>query len=326
MRTSFCFFSLLALAPLSAAADWEPMTTDLLKSEKFGFGGLCGVVVDPEKSDVYIWMSDKGLYRSDDQGKTFKLFASIKGRTETPGCMMMNPAGKGWVIALVYGSPIVRSTDGTTFVPMDKKSGHVDWAAVDWTDAENRFVLTLKHESGGMLLASDDCGKSFREVGKGFGPACIFDAKTAVIARRTPSEDKKPQPNVLMRTTDGAQTFEKVADFSAKILPVWRGKTPYWLVDGALITSKDQGKTWEQLSIVKGGLSGPIFGKDDSHLLVLTSAGIIESTDGGKTWGAPPAPPKELKGVNSMTWLAFDSKNNILYLSKMGADLYRLKR
>lgn len=40
---------LLLICPipiLAADPDWQPVVTDLLKSEKTGFGGLCGVVVD----------------------------------------------------------------------------------------------------------------------------------------------------------------------------------------------------------------------------------------------------------------------------------------
>jgi hypothetical protein len=326
--TGFCLFFSAFVAPLASAAEWEPMLTELLKTEKLGFGGLTGVVADRQTGDVFIWLSDKGLYRSTDQAKTFQPAAAIKGRTETPGCMLTNPAGplKTWVIATVYGGPIVSSVDGSAFVPMDKKSGHVDWVAVDWTDPERRFVLTLKHESGGLLLASEDGGKSFREIGKNFGPACIFDSKTAVVVQIIPAETKKSPQRALARTTDGGASFEKVADFSAKALPAWFDKTPYWLVDGAVITSKDQGKTWGPLGPLKGGIFGPIFGKDDKHLFVTTAAGVVESKDGGKTWAAPIAPPKDFKGIQAMTWLAFDAKNDILYLSKMGSDLYRLKR
>src|ERR1700682_2786098 len=117
MRTLLSLLILAFAAPLARAADWEPLITDVLKTEKLGFGGLCGVVVDRQTGAVNIWLSDKGLYRSTDQAKTFQPVAEFKGRTETPGCMMMSPADsmKSWVIALVYGGPIISGSDGTTF-------------------------------------------------------------------------------------------------------------------------------------------------------------------------------------------------------------------
>jgi len=329
MRFFIALTALATLAPMSFAADWEPMATQLLKTEKLGFGGITGLVVDPATGDLFIWLSDKGLWKSTDQAVTFKPHGKpIMGRTEWPGCMQVNPVGpmKTWIVATVYGGPILKSTDDAAiFTPLDKKLTHVDWICVDWSDPEQKFLLTLKHESGDLLLASSDAGKSFREVGKGYGPACIFDDKTAVVVQIA-TEPKKPARRTLARTTDGAQTFEKVADFSTKAVPVWRETTPYWLVDGAIITSKDKGKSWESISSIKNGQFGPVFGKDDKQMFVLTNAGVVETTDGGKSWSAVIPPPKDLKGIGALTWIGYDPKNSYLYLLKMGTDLYRMKR
>ena len=330
MRLLFLAITSLAFVSHASAAEWEPMATQLLKSEKLGYGGLTGVVVDRQTGDVYIWLSDKGMFKSTDQAKSFKPHGKpVKGRTEWPGCMQTNPVGamRNWVVATVYGGPILSSADGAqSFTPMDKKSVHVDWVAVNWNDSDRQFVLSLKHESGDLLLASNDGGKSFREVGKGYGPACVFDANTAVVVQLAPIEPKKPPKRVLARTTDGAKTFEKVADFSTKAMPVWFGTTPYWLVDGAIITSKDMGKSWEPISTIKNGQFGPIFGKDEKQMFVLTNAGVVESIDAGKSWSAALAPPKEMKGLGPLSWIAYDGKNDNLYLMKMGTDLYRMKR
>jgi photosystem II stability/assembly factor-like uncharacterized protein len=329
MRFAAVVLVLLSVFLQAPAAEWEPMVTELLKTEKLGFGGLSGIVVDRESGDVYAWLSDQGMYKSTDQAKTFKpLGPRFKGRTEWPGCMLTNPEGppKTWVIATVYGGPILSSTDGCkALTPMDKKAQHVDWVAVNWTDPQRKFVLTLKHESGDLLLASNDGGKEFREVGKGFGPACIFDEKTAVIVQIIAGEPKKPAKRILARTTDGGKIFEKVADFSTKAVPVWFGKKPYWLVDGAIITTKDKGETWEQVAAVKNGQFGPIFGKDEKQMFVLTPQGVVKTTDGGRTWSTPIPPPKEMKGLGLLSWIGYDAKNNILYLMKMGTDLYRMK-
>ena len=76
---------------------------------------------------------------------------------------------------------------------------------MDWTDPELKFILALKHESGGTLIASHDSGKSFTEIGKGYGPAWIFDAETAVVAEARTRDKAKPG---LMRWTDGGKTFQ----------------------------------------------------------------------------------------------------------------------
>src|SRR5262245_44337521 len=102
--------ALLVLLPnLGQAADepaWQGMLGDLVKSEKAGFGGLCGFAVDHATGTVWVNISDRGFYRSDDQARSFKRVSDKqpKGRTESPGCFMLDPTGKTkrLVTALVY--------------------------------------------------------------------------------------------------------------------------------------------------------------------------------------------------------------------------------
>src|SRR5262249_11826233 len=150
--------------------------------------------------------------------------------------------------------------------------------------------LALKHESGGLLLISRDSGASFAEVGKGYGPGWAVDNRTAVVAEAKTKQ--RPSPR-LMRTTDRGQTWQAAATYSpvgansAQALPKWSGGRLYWLVEGALILSDDKGATWKKISEVNDGRYGPVFGKDDRHLFVLTGAGVRESADGGQTWLKP---------------------------------------
>jgi photosystem II stability/assembly factor-like uncharacterized protein len=316
---------LLFVALPVSAAEWEAITTELLKAEKPGYGGLCSVVVDHATGDLIVNLSDKGLYRSTDHGKTWaKLGPVVKGRTEWPGCLMLDPTGKSKrvLMALVYGAPIGLSMDGgATWKQMDKKSEHVDWASIDWTDPDAKFVLTLKHESGGLLMSSHDGGKSFTDVGKGYGPAWVFDGQTGVVAEMKSKDHPKPR---ILRTSDGGKTWDPVGDLNATAMPKWRDGTLYWLSDNALMTTRDQGKTWSKIADIKEAQHGPIFGKDDKHFFVLTKAGIIESTDAGLTWSKPIALPKDLKGVAPLTWFDYDPKGDVLYLMKMGTELFRM--
>lgn len=328
-RLRAALFGLSFLVPVPAtAADWQPLIADFIKGEKPAFGGLCGVIVDHATGEVIINISDRGFYRSADQGKTFQRISDMqpKGRTEWPGCFLLDPTGKSkrLVAALVYGAPIsVSDNEGKTWKSMNNKSGHIDWCAVDWTDPEMKFVLALKHESGDLLIASHDGGQTFTEVGKGYGPAWIFDNQTAVLAE-TKTKDR-PKPG-LVHSTDGGMTFKPCGDYSTRALPKWRDGTLYWVVDGALIATTDKGQTWKKLGDLKDGRYGPIFGKDAKHLFVLTGTGIVESTDGGTNWSKPIAPPQDLKGIGPLTWFDYDPKNDVLYLCKMSTDLFRLAR
>jgi photosystem II stability/assembly factor-like uncharacterized protein len=318
--------ALVAIGP-AVAQQWEPLTADLVREYKPGFGGVCGVVVDHKTGDVYLDLSDRGIFHSPDQGKTWKRVGDeIRGRTEWPGCLMLDPVGgtRKMVVAFVYGGPIaVRGDGAATWTFLDKKSQHIDWCAVDWTDPAMRFIFALKHESGDLLIISRDGGKSFDEVGKGYGPAWVFDRTTAVVAET--KTKSRPTPR-LLRTTDAGRTFTPGPEYTARALPRWHGDTLYWLVEGGLITTTNRGKTWRKIADLKDGRFGPIFGKDAQHLFVLTGAGIVETTDGGATWAKSIALPKGFGGVSTLSWMEYDPVHDVLYVMKMGSDLYRLKR
>lgn len=324
--------SILLLAPNACGEDeWQPVATELLAKEKTGFGGLSGVAVDRVTGTIYVCLSDRGLFRSVDQGKSWERHGKDvpKGRTETPGCLQFDPTGKTrqFVCATVYGgSVIVGATDADTWRTVDKKCQHVDWCAADWTDKDMKFMIAFKHEANGLLLLSRDGGKSFTEGGKehGFG-AWIFDADTAVVAMAK-SPQKVKRDGYILRTTDGGKTFQSVSSSIPVCLPKPQGDALYWLCEGVLLKGTEKGAKWEKVSDVKDGRYGPIFGKDAKHLFVLTNAGVVESIDGGATWGKPIAVPKELKGVNMLTWLEYDPKNDLLFVMKMGTDLYKLSR
>lgn len=328
MRFSFLTAVVVLFPTAAAAADWEATTTDLLRTEKSGYGGLSGVAVDRATGHVFVDLSDRGVFRSADQGRTWERHGAGlgKGRTETAGCFMLDPTGKTKRLLLptVYGGPIaLGSADGGDWRHLDKASVHVDWCAANWSDPELKFLLTLKHESGGLLLWSRDGGKSFAEVGKGYGPAWVFDADTAVVAL---AKSKDRPKGGLVRTTDGGKTFQPAGEYAPQWLPRWHGDALYWLADGALIKTTDKAATWAKVCDLKDGRFGPVFGKDSRHLFVLTGAGVVESADGGATWAKPVPLPKELKGVSPLTWLDYDPGNDVLYVMKMGTELYKMPR
>ncbi len=269
------------LSGMVPAAEWQPITKELLQTTKPGYGGLSGVVVDHRNGAIYVDVSDRGIYRSTDQGRSWRRVGKeFKGRTEWPGCLMLDPVGEGkrMLVATVYGAPVAHGTTEGNWKFADNKSAHVDWCAVDWSDAEMRFLLALKHESGGLLIASHDGGKTFAEIGKGYGPAWIFDRDTAVVARMKMKDHPNPG---LLRTTDGGESFQPCGEYVVHALPRWHDGKLYWLVEGALLSTADKGASWMKVSELKEGRFGPIFGKDAKHLFVLTGGDILESRDGG---------------------------------------------
>lgn len=325
----FCLNVGLTWMVLSAAQaqEWKPVTVDLLKLEKTGFGGLCGVVVHPPTGHLIINLSDRGFFKSTDLGLTWNRLGNedFKGRTETPLCLMIDPVKHDrFASALVYGSPLIVSASlDAPWKVLASTSTHVDWCALNWNKSEPDLILTLKHESGDLLLVSRDAGKTFEEAGKGYGPAWVFDSQTAVVAEAKSKSNTAPG---LLRTTDAGRSFVRCANEHARALPRFKNGTLFWLTSTGLISSTDQGQSFTRLSDIKEGLCGPVFGQDSSHLLVLTSSGIIESSDGGRNWRAPIRLPSELKGTNHLSWTEFDPVHDIVYVMKMGSELYQFRR
>jgi RNA polymerase sigma factor (sigma-70 family) len=314
--------------PPGQDAQWQPMVAELARDR-----GLCGIVVDHNTGCVWINVIDKGVYCSPAGAKNFQPVKGyhLSGSNETPGCWLLDPTGKSKraVTALVHGCQCSVSPDHlATWVCMSEKAKHMNWCAVDWTNPDLKFVLALKHESGGLLLASRDGGKTFDEVGKGYATGWVFDGQTAVVAQAGSKDRPRPK---LMRTTDGGKTFKPCGQYSpvgtgsGQALPKWREGVLYWLVEGGLIATSDKGESWKMLSDLEGQY-GPVFGKDARHLFVLTKTGIVESTDGGASWSEPIAPPRELKGISALTWIEYDPPRDVLYLLKKGSDLYKLER
>ncbi len=65
----------LGLSAAMRAGDWQAIPLDQITKDKPGYGGLSGVVVDHANGDVYVFVSDLGLFRSADQGQTWDRLA-----------------------------------------------------------------------------------------------------------------------------------------------------------------------------------------------------------------------------------------------------------
>src|SRR5207244_3345771 len=72
-RVSFFAPLIVALSSgIAAPAEWQAVTTDLLAREKPGYGGLSGVVVDHPTGHIFVDLSDRGVFRSADRGKSWE--------------------------------------------------------------------------------------------------------------------------------------------------------------------------------------------------------------------------------------------------------------
>lgn len=335
-------------APPARADDkgqWVPISETLMAKigpelKKQNYGPTAGVMVDPSTGDVYMVVSDAGLWKSSDQGKTFERVdnKTVSGRCETGWALNFDPAGKRLACFMIYGSSARTEDAGKTFVQF--KTSHLDFGAVDW-GATGKALLGLRHESGGVLTLSTDGGITWTDIGKkgddkkvvkedkGFRALGMFDEKILLGSKGAG----------ILRSTDGGATWTQVSDakLTAPVMMVRNG-VGYWATDKGILATKDKGATWEPFA-AGDAVFGPWFGKDDNHIVVVGKKGFQESTDGGKTWAVVAPFPKgvtEVPNKKAQEWTmgvglvgpnyAWDPIHNVFYASSMGKHTYKFER
>ena len=162
-----CVPFVLLVAPL-LAGEWTNISDPVTAQVKPGYAGpTAGVVTDRVSGDVFMVVSDQGLWRSGDRGATFARCddKAIGGRCETGWALVADPAGKRLACFMIYGDSAMTADGGRTWTKW--KTSHLDFGAVDWADTGKR-LLAIRHESGGMLTTSEDGGTTWTNLEKGF--------------------------------------------------------------------------------------------------------------------------------------------------------------
>jgi hypothetical protein len=323
-----CLFTLTARAEPPKpryAGEWATISDGILaelekdhpKSKDKFTTMTAGISVDRVSGDVYLLANNIGICKSTDQGKRFTLVSgkSVTGRFETGWGLNIDPAGGRLMCFTIYGSAAYSGDGGKTW--QTSKTGHLDYGAVDWGDT-GKALLAIGHESGGKLLYSLDAGKAWKELGKGYSAAGMFDARTLMSFTKAEG---------LVRSIDGGEKWMKVSDekLAAPVMVEFKG-TGYWLGEKGLLVSKDKGATWVVAGPVpKGACLGPMFGADESRMMVVSPDGFFETRDGGKTWmlAAPLAPKIKVQKYGQWANYAWDPVHNIFYASQMMEPAWR---
>jgi photosystem II stability/assembly factor-like uncharacterized protein len=263
---------------------------------------------------------DNGLWKSTDHGATFARVdgGAVTGRCETGFGIDIDPAGGRLACFTVYGNSALSFDAGKTW--MRSKASHLDCIAVHWLEPKDPIdippaesLLSIKHESGGVLIFSRDNGTTWKTLDKGFNGVGLFGAKTFVAFK----------DGGILRSTDAGQSWTQVSELkpSGKAMRVFNG-VGYWVSPQGLLVSRDKGITWSLLGSQVECSLGPYFGKDERQIVVMGKQGIMKTTDAGQTWKlAAPLPP----GVdgNYMCQCGWDPINDIFYAGKMGKATFK---
>ena len=314
--------------PQGANDNWliisQPVIQQLEKDgKKIDWPGVtAGVTADPATGDVYMIVPGQGIWKSADQGQTFTRAdqSEIGGRCETGYSLNIDPAGRRLACFMLDGKCAMTLDAGKTWQTFADVGRNWDFAAVDWSQPLPRAIFAARHESGGEMYLSTDAGKTWKIIAKDpkFAAVAIFDDKTLLTTKGTG----------VLRSTDAGQTWNQVSQFTpiGRVMSVFKG-TAYWLAKEGIIISRDRGATWQVLGSPVEAAWGPMFGKDENHLVVAGKKGILQTTDAGKTWKLAANLPN-VKGFEPTNpgWflnLAWDPNADVFYASRMGSHTYK---
>jgi hypothetical protein len=287
-------------------------------------GGTAGVAVDRTTGAVYMVLPNLGLWQSLDHGENFTRVAEgqVSGRSVSGYSMNCDPASSRMACLLLEGKSGM-TLDGQTWRAFASVGRNWEYGAVDWSDPQARAIFADRHESDGEKYVSNDAGASWKLIGKHpeFSSLGVFDARTLVAGR----------DDGIVRSTDGGETWTKISDLHpvGRVAVYFHGLT-YWLAKEGILTSADQGATWQINGTAPDAQWGPLFGQDAKHMVVANYENIFQTTDGGKTWKRI-APMIAFKGKwipkrpGQYLNLGWDPRANILYASQLGNPTYRLQ-
>jgi photosystem II stability/assembly factor-like uncharacterized protein len=233
---------------------------------------------------------------SADAGKTFKCVNDDKDAARYFGCggwgMQIDSRGSSIfsIGATDHSRAVTYSLDGGKAwekVPTTA-NGHGIWGAADF---ESKTILMYGNE-GEHFWSSADLGKTWAPIKKEILGAGIFNDKEWVVSKSSGSRGIC-LVGQIERTADGGKTWARVADYAClgpmklfKGVGYWTAQKDdkHWVV----VTTRDKGKTWQELGTPFEEDSyvnyGPIIGKDENHLFVMTWWGFLETTDAGDHW------------------------------------------
>ena len=309
---------LATLISSAFAGEWVNISDPVTAQLKPGYGGpTAGIVVDRVSGDVFMVVSDQGLWRSRDHGATFARCddQAIGGRCETGWALQADPAGERLACFMIYGNSAWTADRGTAWTKF--ATTHVDFGAVDWADTGKCF-LALRHESSGLLTTSRDGGATWKDLEKGFSGCGVVD-------RRIFLATKEKEPGIFRSADAGTSWTQVFPETPFAAVPVVFDRAVYWPTGKAVLVSRDKGATWGALAGAIDASYGPFF-DTTKHFVIVGKSGFSETQDGGATWQAAAPLPPEFKIARVGPNFAWDPHADIFYASTMTKPAFKYAR
>ena len=330
---------LIAFAPLllSAADPWADISGALLaKLTNSGVklawpGGCSGVVVDRITGDVVIKVVGEGLWRSSDQGTTWKRIDNnaVSGRDETGWATTVDQNDPRRMASFSLDGLAGWTTNGTDWKSFANNGRNWDFGSVDWGTPAPQTILAAKHETTplGEVDLSTDAGATWKKLGIRLAGKPTSLSMLGVLDQRT---FIYCNGNGIHRSTDSGLTWTQVSSVNPQTrIPVLFNGAHYLGATNGLLASKDKGATWRSLGAPVNVWLGPFFGANENHIAVVGTEGLHVTEDAGKNWTRVAALKPKHQGFSfSPNWFgcyAWDPVHRAFYASAMGNPVFTLK-
>jgi photosystem II stability/assembly factor-like uncharacterized protein len=332
-----CSVGLLLTVSAQAADRWTDVSTSLLErltnsGSKLGYpGGCSGVVANRVNGDVTIKVVGCGLWRSSDQGKSWRRIDNdnISGRDETGWATSVDQNEPTRMASFSLDGSAGWTANGLNWMSFTSLGRNWDFGSVDWAAPVPRAFIAAKHETNppGEVYVTTDGGSTWRKLAIYLNESRdrvsmvgALDATTLVYSKG----------EGIYRSTDTGGTWIKLSSVNPQTrIPILFHGTYYLGTATGLLVSQDKGANWQSQGTAVNIWQGPFFGRDEKEMVVIGNDGVFMTKTAGETWThVAGLKPKEGNYVFSPNWFgcyAWDSRNNILYASAMGNPVYKLE-
>jgi len=294
-------------------------------------GGCSGVVANRFNGAVTIKVVGCGLWRSSDQGKTWKRIDdnTVSGRDETGWATSVDQYAPARMCSFSLDGLAGWTPDGLKWKAFTTLGRNWDFGSVDWAAPEPKTIIAAKHETDppGEVYATTDGGMTWKQLAIHLNKERDRISMVGALGREIFIYCKG---DGIHRSTDGGVTWALVSSVNPQTrIPVFFHARHYLGMATGLLVSKDQGASWRQQGAAVNIWLGPFFGHDEKEMVVAGDDGVFRTEDAGGTWTrVANLKPKEGHFAFSPNWFgsyAWDPVGHVLYASAMGNPVYRLQ-
>jgi hypothetical protein len=245
--------------------------------------------IDPASGD-FLLTTNRGFWRIDKESKKVSKVSgtvSAKGNKDTVGTFLLVKSAGGQTL-IGSGHPDHQNTLPQFVGFMRSEDLGKTWKVVSRLGGMDLHKIELKHDRMyafdavlSAIVVSTDQGKTFKEH---------FTPRGLIIDFAVDPEDPKyilaDNDDELFASSDGGDQWKPLLR-SPRIRLSWPAAGYLYRADqdGKVYTSDNRGRTWEEISSVKGEPYRFLETDDPEHLyLALSDGSILETTDGAKTF------------------------------------------